>query len=138
MKIVLDDGAFMPTRAHPDDAGLDIKSPKDVYMIHGASYVIDTGIRVQIPKGYSGQLKSKSGLLINHNISSGEGLIDSGYTGTIKVYLRNNSPTDDYQIKRGDKITQLVIQAMITPELEVVDSLEDTERGENGFGSSGR
>lgn len=138
MKIVLEENAFMPTRAHKDDAGLDLYSPYDKYVIHGTSCVVDTGVRVQIPKGYYGKLESKSGLMTRNNIVTSGGVIDSGYTGTIKVPIHNNSPTDDYKIKRGDKITQLVIIKMITPELEIVDSLEKTERGDLGFGSTGK
>lgn len=83
-----------------------------------------------------GLLKSKSGLNVNHNITS-EGVIDMGYTGSIRVKPYNQG-TDDYHVKRGDKISQLAIMPILTPELEVVNELEETDRGENGFGSSGR
>lgn len=136
IKIKLDDGAFMPTRAHETDAGLDIRSPKSVRIYGHDSAVIDTGVHVEIPVGYVGMLKSKSGLNVKHGITS-EGVIDSGYTGSIRVKLYNNS-SEIYSIERGDKITQLVILPILTPEIELVESLEETERGENGFGSSGR
>ena len=138
MKIVIEDGAFLPTRAHPDDAGLDLYSPCDAYLIHGSSCLIDTGVRVQIPKGYYGKLESKSGLMTRNDVVTAGGVIDSGYTGTIKVPMHNYSPSTDYWIRRGDKITQMVIVPIVTPELELVGSLEDTERGEKGFGSSGK
>ena len=84
----------------------------------------------------AGFLKSKSGLNVKHNLTS-EGVIDMGYTGSIVVKLYNHG-TADYHVKRGDKISQLVIVPVLTPTLEVVQELDETERGENGFGSSGR
>lgn len=136
MKIMLDDGAYMPTRAHSMDAGLDLYSPVDVLLMSQASAVIDTGVHVELPPGSVGFLKSKSGLNVRHGIL-GEGVIDAGYTGSIRVKLYNHSG-DTYKIRRGDKITQLVILPVILPDLEQVDSLEDTERGCGGFGSTGR
>lgn len=136
MKIMLDDGAYMPTRAHSMDAGLDLYSPVDVLLMSQASAVIDTGVHVELPHGSVGFLKSKSGLNVKHGIL-GEGVIDAGYTGSIRVKLYNHSG-DTYNIRRGDKITQLVILPVILPDLEQVDSLEDTERGCGGFGSTGR
>lgn len=136
MKIMLDDGAYMPTREHSMDAGLDLYSPVDVLLMSQASAVIDTGVHVELPPGSVGFLKSKSGLNVRHGIL-GEGVIDAGYTGSIRVKLYNHSG-DTYNIRRGDKITQLVILPVILPDLEQVDSLEDTDRGANGFGSTGR
>ena len=136
MKIMLDDVAYMPTRAHSMDAGLDLYSPVDAWLMPQASAVIDTGVHVELPPGSVGFLKSKSGLNVKHGIL-GEGLIDAGYTGSIRVKLYNHSE-EGYYIQRGDKITQLVILPVILPDLEQVDSLEDTERGCGGFGSTGR
>lgn len=136
MKVQLDPYAFMPRRAHKADAGLDLLAPRNVFLPRGCSVVIDTGVHVQIPEGYVGFLKSKSGLNVNHGIT-GEGVIDSGYTGSIRVKLYNNGP-NAYTIAEGDKITQLVILPIITPELEEVTILEPTERGNGGFGSTGR
>lgn len=136
MKVMLDEGAYMPTRAHSTDAGLDLYSPVDVMIMPQASAVIDTGVHVELPPGSVGFLKSKSGLNVKHGIL-GEGVIDAGYTGSIRVKLYNHSE-EGYYIQRGDKITQLVILPVILPDLEQVDSLEDTERGCGGFGSTGR
>ena len=138
IKVKLEKGAFSPVRAHRTDAGLDLRCPESEAQIIPAkeSAVFDTGVCVQIPEGFVGFLKSKSGLNVNHGIT-GEGVIDAGYTGSIKVKLYNNSG-DDYEVKKGDKISQLVIIPIITPEVEIVDKLEKTERSENGFGSSGR
>ena len=136
MKVVIEKGAYMPERAFKADAGLDIKTPIPFYLAAKEAMVIDTGIHVQLPKGTVGLLKSKSGLNIKHGITS-EGVIDEGYTGSIRAKLYNNGP-EGMTFNAGDKITQLVILPVLTPELEIVDSLEETERGNNGFGSSGR
>lgn len=136
MKIVLDKGSYMPTRAHEADAGLDLYSTKDVTVPLKGSAVIDTGVHIELPPNTVGFLKSKSGLNVKHGITS-EGVIDEGYTGSICVKLYNNT-TEHYHVKKGDKISQLVILPIIKPKLELVASLEDTDRGDNGFGSSGR
>lgn len=137
MKIVLDNGAFMPTRGHATDAGLDLKTPVDFILYAGSSAVIDTGVHVEIPVGMVGMLKSKSGLNVKYAITS-EGVIDAGYTGSIRAKLYNHG-CDSHFFNAGDKITQLVIMPIYIPEaLEVVETLEETDRGDNGFGSTGR
>lgn len=136
IEIMLDEGARMPTRAHDTDAGLDIYSPIRTWVFNGDSAVIDTGVHVAIPEGYVGMLKAKSGLNIKHGII-GEGVIDAGYTGSVKCKLYNLSKRN-YLIKAGDKIIQLVIMPIVTPTLNVVSSMQETERGNNGFGSTGR
>ena len=136
MKIKLDNGAFMPERAHKTDAGLDLFSPIDVCVPARNSKCIDTGVHIELPENTVGMVKSKSGLNVKHGITS-EGVIDAGYTGSIMVKLYNHS-NRHYKVNRGDKISQLVIMPIITPDLEVVDELEETERGSNGFGSTGR
>lgn len=136
MKIMLDEGARMPTRAHEMDAGLDLYAREDA-IIEAKDYcTFDTGVHVEIPEGYVGFLKSKSGLNVKHSITS-EGVIDAGYTGSIVVKLYNNGGWE-YRVKAGDKISQLVILPYASVPLELVDSLDDTDRGDNGFGSSGR
>lgn len=150
MKVKLDSGAIMPTRAHSTDAGLDLYAPADVVVpacygerkgsgsvvfVKAGMAVIDTGVHVEIPAGYVGMIKSKSGLNVNHNITS-EGVIDSGYTGSMVVKLYNHGD-NAVHIKKGQKISQLVLLPIITPELEQVDSLEATDRGDGGFGSTG-
>lgn len=137
MKVKLDNGAVMPTRAHPADAGFDLYARTTQIVCARESAVFDTGVHIEIPYGYVGFLKSKSGLNVKHGITS-EGVIDSGYTGSIVVKLFNNSGYD-YKVTAGDKISQLVILPIACAfELEEVDSLEDTERGNGGFGSTGR
>ena len=136
MKIILDKGAYMPTRAHKTDAGLDLyaREPQIIYAKESA--VFDTGVHIELPPDTVGFLKSKSGLNVKHGIAS-EGVIDEGYTGSIVAKLFNNSDKD-YLVNKGDKITQLVILPVIKPELEEVEEFSETERGNNGFGSSGR
>lgn len=136
MKVMLDQGAYMPVRAHKDDAGLDLRSPDTFIVKAGKSLKIDSGVHVEIPAGYVGFLKAKSGLNVKYGITC-TGVIDAGYTGSIVVKLYNNG-SDDVLFERGDKITQLVILPIICPDLVQVDSLEDTERGDAGFGSTGR
>ena len=141
MKIMLDIWAKMPTRAHPWDAGLDLYAPEDesVYTISpcGGSVTIDTGVHVQIPEGFTGFIKAKSGLNVKHCLTC-TGVIDSHYTGSIAVKLYNHHPCLRYDVRPGDKIAQLVILPCVMPHLELVDSLEETDRGDNGFGSTGR
>lgn len=136
MKVKLDDFAFIPERAHNTDAGLDLKSPICIEIPARSSAVIDTGVHVDLPIGTVGFLKSKSGLNVNHDITS-DGVIDVGYTGSIKVKLYNHGIIP-YQVLRGDKITQLVVVECHFPDVEIVEELENTERGNKGFGSTGR
>jgi len=137
MKIKIDDGAYMPERAHSTDAGLDIRSRCDRLIKAHTSSVFKTGVHVQLPHGTAGLLVSKSGLNVKHGITS-TGLIDEGYTGEIAVKLYNNSD-EDYVVKAGDKISQLVIFPVMYADVKQVQELEgNTERGDSGFGSSGR
>lgn len=137
MKIILDEGAKMPTRAHADDAGLDLYSRENRVIYPHSSATFNIGVHVEIPRGYVGMIKSKSGLNVKYGLTS-EGVLDCGYTGSIRVKLYNHS-SEAYTVAAGDKISQLVIMPIITPELELVkDFGTETERGDNGFGSTGR
>lgn len=136
IKVVLDNGAYMPEKAHEADAGFDLRTPSKVIIPAKSSRIIPTGVHVEIPFGYVGFLKSKSGLNVKDGILS-EGVIDSGYTGSIVAKVYNHSNKEKV-FEKGDKITQLVILPIPDIEMVQVDSLEDTERGDNGFGSSGR
>ena len=136
MKVKLEEWAYMPERAHATDAGADLRTPHDVTVMARGSVVIDTGVHIELPPNTVGMLKSKSGLNVKHGITS-EGVIDVGYTGSIRVKLYNNSDKA-YELKAGDKISQLVVMPILTPSFELVEELEETERGDNGFGSSGR
>ena len=136
IKVKLDEGAFAPESAHKADAGYDLRTPIDFAVDRGHAAIVDTGVHVEIPEGYVGFLKSKSGLNVKYNLT-GEGVIDSGYTGSIVVKLYNNGSEVKF-FDRGDKIIQLVLLPIIKPDIEIVDSLGATERGDGGFGSSGR
>ena len=155
MKVQLDEGAKMPFRAHDTDAGYDLFAREDFVVppsrakgltfgsfgyieseVVVASTSHDTGVHIAIPEGYVGFIKSKSGLNVKHGLTA-EGVIDAGYTGSIVVKLYNHT-AEPYRFKKGDKITQLVVLPIFTAELEQVDSLEETERGNGGFGSTGK
>lgn len=136
IKVMLDDGCYVPTRAHEHDAGLDLYSPVRKVICANSWEAIDTGVHIAIPEGYVGMITSKSGLMSKEGITS-RGTIDCGYTGSIKAVLFNHS-RKDYIVEKGQKITQLVIMPIITPKLELADDLETTERGSGGFGSSGK
>lgn len=137
VNIMLDEFAYMPVRAHETDAGLDLRTPEDVAIRPGRSAVIDTGVHIQIPDGYYGKLESKSGLNVKHGVVSKGGVIDSGYTGSIKAKIYNDG-SEPYTFHAGDKIVQLLIIPCMVPELVEVTGFPDTDRGANGFGSSGR
>ena len=134
LKVVLDPGAIMPTRAHKTDAGLDLYAKEGGWIFPKCKKAFGTGLHASIPAGYVGLLTSKSGMMLK-GITS-RGTIDSDYTGEIRAVLFNHS-WRFVRIKPHQKITQLVILPIITPDPEVVDSLETTDRGEGGFGSTG-
>ena len=153
MKVMLDSGAIMPTRAHHYDAGLDLYAPydcivppsyTDVSLNDGlfevdtvvGSLTIDTGVHAEIPEGCVGFVKSKSGLNVKGGLTA-DGVIDAHYTGSIAVKLYNHLNTA-YRFKAGEKIAQLVILPCVLSPLELVDALDPTDRGNNGFGSTGR
>lgn len=138
----LDTGALAPAKAHETDAGFDLRipmnlDPKDLIVPAGKSLVIDTGVHMAIPSGYTGFLKSKSGLNVKFDLTT-EGVIDAGYQGSIVVKVYNHGERD-YQFRPKDKLTQIVILPIPDVALRrVEDFCTVTERGDNGFGSSGR
>ena len=137
MNIYVETGAYVPERSHKTDAGLDIKSKETKFVLAHSGAIFHTGLHVQLPHGTAGLLVSKSGLNVNHGITS-TGLIDEGYTGEIMVKLYNHSDTN-YLVNAGEKISQLVIIPVLYEDINLCDSLdENTERGDKGFGSSGK
>lgn len=136
MEIMLDEGACMPSRGHETDAGLDLRTPEAVTVPAYGSVSVDTGVHVALPHGCAGLLVSKSGLNVRHDITS-TGLIDEGYTGSIVVRLHNHGG-EDYAFGAGDKVTQLVVLPVAREPLERVTAFNATERGDDGFGSTGR
>ena len=139
-KVALNEGAIAPTRAHETtDAGLDLYLPTNhepVVLRRGDSLVIDTGVHIEIPVGCVGMIASKSGLNINFGITS-TGVIDAGYTGSIRVKLYNQGPMH-HRFEPGDKISQILILPVLLWGVEIVDKIGGGERGDNGFGSTGR
>lgn len=137
VKIVLDKDAIIPNRAHMTDAGLDLFTPYDIEIKPWGSATIDTGVHIELPHGYFGKIESKSGLNVKHDVVCCGGVIDEGYTGSIcvKLYCFNE---DGYKFDKGDKIAQIIIQPYLAPSLTITNNLEETERGDNGFGSTGK
>lgn len=136
VEIALDPGAYMPTRAHDFDGGLDFYAMNSVWIRPQSSEFFDTGVHIAVPRGYVGLVKSRSGLM-RKNDSTTDGTIDADYTGTIGVKLFNHGKADLF-IKAGDRIAQMVIVPCLLPKLVLVDKLKETERGAGGFGSTGR
>ena len=136
IRVLLDEGAFLPERAHELDAGYDLRTPTKLFVPAHGYAVVNTGVHMEIPAGYVGMLKSKSGLNVKYDLT-GEGVIDAGFSGAIVAKIYNHG-TNDYLFERGDKLIQIVIVPVLTPDLELADKLWDSERGENGFGSSGK
>jgi dUTP pyrophosphatase len=137
----LDPGLPVPAHARPGDAGVDLRAAESVTIAAGGHRaLVPTGLAVAIPRGYAGFVQPRSGLALKHGITclNTPGLIDSDYRGELKVLLVNTDPDTDFEIARGDRIAQLVIQAVEHPDFVEVDQLEDTERGEGGFGHTGR
>ena len=137
MKVMLDRDAKLPNRAHKTDAGLDLYCREKKRIWPGQSAVFDTGVHIQLPHGYYGEVTSKSGLNINHGVVSHGGTIDEGYTGSIHAVLYNHGQ-EAVPFRAGDKICQLVVLPCVIEPVELVDELEETERGDAGFGSTGR
>jgi dUTP pyrophosphatase len=137
----LDPDATLPTQAHDDDAGYDLCARDDAHLAAGGGRaLVPTGLAVAIPAGYGGFVLPRSGLAMKHGVtlSNAPGLIDPQYRGEVKVALVNTDPSEDYEIHRGDRIAQLVIQRVEYVEWAVVDELDETRRDTFGFGSTGR
>ena len=136
----LDAGAFLPDYAHgpDDDAGMDLRALEDAVLAPGAPQAIATGLAIELPPGFEAQVRPRSGLALNHAITlpNSPGTIDPSYRGEIKVILLNLG-REDYHVRRGDRIAQLVISRYERVEWQESE-LNDTRRGSGGFGSSGR
>jgi dUTP pyrophosphatase len=135
----LDERARLPTRAYPGDAGLDLYALDDGVLGPGERAQVRTGIAVEIPDGQAGLVLPRSGLAARHGIAivNAPGLIDSGYRGEIRVLLLNTDPAASFAFSSGERIAQLVLVRIETPEVVEVDALATSERGAGGFGSSG-
>lgn len=135
MRIMLDKGAKEPIRAYDTDAGLDLRAMNTAVIPPRGNAVFDTGVHVELPPGTAGLLVSKSGLNVKADITS-TGLIDAGYSGSIKVKLYNHG-NKCISISEGQRIIQLVVIPVIVEPVEIVERIDGGERGSNGFGSTG-
>jgi dUTP pyrophosphatase len=137
----LDPDVQLPVQAHDDDAGYDLCAREDAHVAAGGGRVlVPTGLAVAIPSGYAGLVLPRSGLAMKHGVTLGNapGLVDAQYRGELKVLLVNTDPSEDYDVHRGDRIAQLVIQKVEYVEWLEVDRLDETQRDTFGFGSTGR
>ncbi|MFM7014292.1 MAG: dUTP diphosphatase [Actinomycetota bacterium] len=130
---------FEPIYANPGDAGCDLRSTEKLTLAPGERRLIGTGISIALPNGFVGLIHPRSGLALKHGITilNSPGTIDAGYRGEIKVTLFNSS-SEAFEIARGDRIAQLVIQRFERARFIKVESLPDSDRGDGGFGSSGK
>lgn len=133
------DPKYTPTRAHPGDAGLDLKAAENALLFPGDRQAVDTGVSMEIPEGYVGLVCARSGNAARRGLGmvNGIGVIDSGYRGPVNVLLINHG-RDNVTVSRGDRIAQLLIVPIETPNVEILDSLSASERGTGGLGSTGR
>ncbi|MFV0316948.1 MAG: dUTP diphosphatase [Microthrixaceae bacterium] len=130
----------LPEYAKPGDAGVDLRSAAEVTIAaRGGRELVPTGLAVAIPRGCAGFIQPRSGLALRHGVTvlNTPGLIDADYRGELKVLLVNTDPEDDFEVSRGDRIAQLVIQRVEHATFVEVDSLDETERGAGGFGHTG-
>ena len=136
----LKEDAVLPTRAHQGDAGLDLYACEAAHIGPGERWSVGTGLAVEIPDGHAGLVLPRSGIARDHGISlvNSPGLIDSGYRGELRVLLLNNDPAETFRIAAGDRIAQLLLTPIATPEPIERDVLTESMRGGGGFGSSGR
>jgi dUTP pyrophosphatase len=132
----LNEHATLPARGSPLAAGYDLSSSEDVSIPKGTRGLVGTGIAFTVPHETYGRIAPRSGLAVKKGIQVGAGVIDRDYTGEVKVVLFNHGD-EDFVIKKGDRIAQLIIEKIEMPEVKLVDELLVTERGEGGFGSTG-
>ena len=137
----LDPDLGVPCYARAGDAGADLIASHDVTLSPGGGRaLVGTGLAIAIPDGYAGFVQPRSGLALRHGVTclNTPGLIDAGYRDELRVLLVNTDPSDAYQVRRGDRIAQLVIQRVEHAEFVPVDELPESERGTGGFGHTGR
>lgn len=140
----LDPDLELPTYARVGDAGLDLLAREDVVLLPGGGRaLVPTGLAVAIPEGHAGFIQPRSGLALKHGVTclNTPGLIDSGYRGELKVLLVNTDPVEPFEVTRGERIAQLVVQRVehvVLVPVDDLDDLGDSERGQGGFGHTGR
>ncbi len=131
--------AVLPTRAYDGDAGFDLRALEPATLTPGARATVRTGLALELPAGHAALVLPRSGLAARHGITlaNAPGLIDAGYRGELRVLLLNSDPESSFTVAPGDRIAQLVLVRVETPEIEERDELSGSERGRGGFGSSG-
>ncbi|MBO7721888.1 MAG: dUTP diphosphatase [Kiritimatiellae bacterium] len=131
--------AALPAYAHDGDAGMDLRSVEDIAVAPGARALVRTGLVMMLPPGYEGQVRPRSGLALRHGVTvlNSPGTVDAGYRGEVGVILANFGDAE-FSVRRGDRIAQLVIAPVLRAGIEEVEAVDDTDRGEGGFGSTGR
>ncbi len=136
----LDPTLPLPRYAHAGDAGLDLHAASDAIIEPGERVVVGTGIAIAIPDGYVGFVSPRSGTAVRHGLSmvNTPGIVDSGFRGEVKLVLVNHDPREAIVIARGERVAQLVIAPVVTVDIEDCDELPSSDRGEGGFGSTGR
>ncbi len=137
----LDPDLALPAYAKEGDAGADLVARENVTLAPGGGRaLVATGAAIAIPEGYAGFVQPRSGLALKHGVTclNAPGLIDSGYRGELKVLLVNTDPSTPFEVVRGERIAQLVIQRVEAAHFVEVDELDDSSRGEGGFGSTGQ
>ncbi|EIT73981.1 putative dUTPase [Aspergillus flavus] len=132
----LNEGGRAPTRGSAFAAGYDVYAAKETVIPARGKALVDTGIAIAVPEGTYGRIAPRSGLAAKHFIDTGAGVIDADYRGEVKVLLFNHSEVD-FPVKAGDRVAQLIIERIYTPEVMVVEELEESVRGAGGFGSTG-
>lgn len=141
IKIKMKEGCsdLFPAKAHPDDAAYDLRAANDCLLSVGRSTLVPAGFSMEIPVGYEAQIRPRSGLALKHNLSltNSPGTIDAGYRGEVGIIMFNPGP-DVFEIKRGDRIAQMVIAKLTGCELVSADELSESDRGTGGFGSTGK
>ena len=137
--VKLSEKATLPTRAHDNDAGLDLYAAESARLAPGARVSVGTGLAVQIPEGVGGLVLPRSGMAIKHGVTlvNSPGLIDPGYRGEVRVLLLNTDPSVEFQITPGDRIAQLLLVPVVHATPLNAEALDDSTRGEGGFGSTG-
>ncbi len=135
----LDPELPLPAYAHPGDAGADLLTTVDVTLAPGERALVPTGIAIALPQGYAAFVHPRSGLAARHGLSivNTPGTIDAGYRGEIKVMLVNHDPREPIELRRGDRIAQLVVQRVEVAGFREVEELPDSVRGVGGYGSTG-
>jgi dUTP pyrophosphatase len=134
---LLDENAKIPIRGSDDSAGYDLFSSEDIVIKPSTMEIVHTKISISLPKGTYGRIAPRSGFTFKNHADIGAGVIDRDYRGEINIIIFNHDKEKEIDIKKGDRIAQLIIEKILTPEIDIVEEFLKTNRGENGFGSTG-